>query len=512
MTAPTGLVERLGDQSVILRWNPVVTSHLAGYHVYRATSAAGPFEPRTTGLLRRNHFVDVAVENHVTYYYQVRALAKAGQESDAATTRSVTPQPLDDTAFLDLLQHTAFDYFWYEANPHNGLIRDRSIATSPCNIAAVGFGLSALTVGIDRGWISRAAGRDRVLTTLQFFWHSPQSPAPKATGYKGLYYRFLDMQTGQRTWDAELSTVDTALLMAGILHMQQYFTQDNPEERTIRTLAQALYRRVNWAWMQMRLHKINHGWTPETGFMRYDWGGYSEAMLLYLLALGSPTFPVSPAAWKAWTDTYAWQTHYGYAFVIFPPLFGHQYPHTWVDFRGLQDAYMRDKHSDYFENARRATLANRAYAFDNPGGWADYGAARLWGLSASDTPLGYGARGAPPAYKDDGTLTPTASAGSFVFTPQESLATLRYMYNTYRTQLWGPYGFKDALNPSQDWFSADYLGVNQGPIVLMIENHRSGRIWQVFMQNEAIQNGLKAAGFTPRQDGPPYPSSPPRHD
>lgn len=512
--APTGLVERRGDQSVILHWNPGIVAHLAGYYVYRGLASAGPFERLTPELLRSHHFVDVSVENNITYFYQVRTVDHAGRESEGSTTLSVTPQELDDDAFLDLVQRTAFDYFWYEANSANGLIRDRSTETSPCNIAAVGFGLSALIVGIERGWISREAGRDRVLTTLQFFWQSPQGPEPEATGYKGLYYHFLDMQSGQRTWTAELSTVDTALLMAGILHARQYFTQDSPEETTIRSLADTLYRRVDWAWMQVRLQKINHGWTPEEGFLPYDWGGYNEAMLLYLLALGSPTFPVSPTAWQAWTHSYSWQTHYGYDFVTFPPLFGHQYPHVWVDFRGLQDPYMREKNSDYFENSRRATLANRAYTMDNPQGWSDYGKERLWGLSASDIPMGYRARGAPPPYQDDGTITPTAAAGSFAFTPQESLAALRYMYHTYRTRLWGHYGFKDALNPSQDWVSSDYLGVDQGPIVLMIENHRSGSIWEVFMRNSAIRNGLKAAGFTPRQDVSTHSTilPPTRHD
>jgi len=248
--------------------------------------------------------------------------------------------------------------------------------------------------------------------------------------------------------------------------------------------------------MQVRLVKMCHGWTPETGFLPYDWGGYNEAMILYLLALGSPTFPISPEAWTAWTSSYAWQTHYGQAFIVFPPLFGHQYSHVWIDFRGIQDAYMRTKGLDYFENSRRATLANRAYAIANPRGWADYGE-NVWGLTASDIPSSYRARGAPPPESDDGTITPTAVAGSVAFTPRESLAALRYMYATYRTQLWGPYGFKDAFNPTQKWFASDYLAIDQGPIVLMIENYRTGRIWQVFMQHAAIQRGLERAGFTP---------------
>jgi hypothetical protein len=492
--ASTGLVERAGDRSVILHWQPVAAPDVVGYHVYRAASPATPFAQQSTTLVTTNHFVDFAVDNHHTYSYRVRAVTISGQESADSATISATPRRLDDAAFLDLVQQTAFDYFWYETNPQNGLIKDRSTDTSPCNIAAVGFGLSALTVGIDRGWISREAGRARVHTTLAFLWHSPQGPEQDATGYKGFYYRFLDMRTGQRVWQSELSTVDTALLMGGVLHVQHYFNQDTAAEVEIRTLAEALYRRVDWTWMQVRPPKIGHGWQPETGFLPYDWSGYNEATILYLLALGSPTFPVSDAAWEAWTSTYAWQSHYGFDFVMFPPLFGHQYPHIWIDFRGIRDAYMRDKGIDYFENSRRATLANRAYAMANPMQWDDY-SEHVWGMTASDSPTDYSARGAPPAHNDDGTITPTAPGGSFVFTPRTSLAALRYMYETYRTQLWGPYGYRDAFNPSEEWVGTDYLGIDQGPIVLMIENHRSGRIWEAFMQNAAIQRGLERAGF-----------------
>jgi hypothetical protein len=496
MAVPTGLVERVGDRSVILHWDPVVVSDLAGYRVYRASSPSEPFEPRSV-TVPTNHFVDFEVQNGSTYRYRVRAVQRTGAESQDSATISATPQALDDKAFVDLVQHTAFDYFWYEANPTNGLIKDRSSDPSRSSIAAVGFGLSALTVGIDRGWISREVGRTRVLTTLQFLDNSPHGPEADATGYKGFYYHFLDMQTGRRDGDSELSTIDTALLLGGILHVRGYFDQDDATEAKIRALANNLYSRVDWPWMQARSDRISHGWKPETGFLPYDWGGYNEAMILYVLALGSPSHPIDPDAWTTWTSSYAWETHYGQAFVVFPPLFGHQYSHVWIDFRGIQDAYMRAKGLDYFENSRRATLANRAYAIANPHGWADYGE-NVWGLTASDIPASYSARGAPPAERDDGTITPTAAGGSFAFTPHESLAALRHMYAAYRTQIWGPYGFKDAFNPSQKWFATDYLGIDQGPIVLMIENYRTGRIWHEFMQHPAIQRGLARAGFMPR--------------
>jgi hypothetical protein len=496
IAVPTDLVKRVGDRSVILHWAPVRESGLAGYRVYRARSATEPFESHSV-TLPTNHFVDFEVQNGSTYRYRVRTVDATGRESQDSATISATPQVLNDEAFLDLVQRTAFDYLWYETNPTNGLVKDRSTDASRSSIAAVGFGLSALPVGIDRGWISREEGRARVLTTLEFLGNSPDGPEADATGYKGFYYHFLDMQTGRRDGDSELSTIDTALLLAGVLHVQQYFDQDDASEAKIRALADNLYRRVDWPWMQVRSARICHGWTPETGFLPYDWGGYNEAMILYLLALGSPTFPISPDSWTAWTSSYAWQTHYGLGFVVFPPLFGHQYSHVWVDFRGIQDAYMRDKGLDYFENSRRATLANRAYAIANPLGWEDYGE-NVWGLTASDIPESYSARGAPPAESDDGTITPTAAGGSFAFTPRESLAALRHIYAAYRTQIWGPYGFKDAFNPSKKWFATDYLGIDQGPIVLMIENYRTGRIWHEFMQHPAIQHGLARAGFMPR--------------
>jgi hypothetical protein len=506
MAVPTGLAVRVGDRSVILHWDPTVDPDLVGYHVYRVPSATGPFEQHRV-TVPTNHFVDFEVENGSTYRYWVRAVDAAGRESHDSATISATPHALDDEAFLDLVQHTAFDYFWYETNPENGLIKDRGGDPSRSSTAAVGFGLSALTVGIDRGWISREAGRARVLTTLTFLWGSPQGPEADATGYHGFYYHFLDLQTGRRDGDSELSTIDTALLLGGVFHVQRYFDQDDAAEAEIRALADALYRRVDWPWMQVRSAKICHGWKPGTGFLRYDWGGYNESMILYLLALGSPTSPLSSDAWTAWTSSYAWQTHFGQAFVVFPPLFGHQYSHVWIDFRNIQDAYMRAKGLDYFENSRRATLANRAYAIANPHGWADYGE-NVWGLTASDIPSSYRARGAPPPENDDGTITPTAAAGSFAFTPHESLAALRYIYATYRTQIWGPYGFKDAFNPSMQWFAPEYLGIDQGPIVLMIENYRTGRIWHVFMQHAAIQRGLARAGFVPvteAKQGQPIP-------
>jgi hypothetical protein len=410
---------------------------------------------------------------------------------------------LTTPALLDTLQHTGFNYFWNEANPSNGMIKDRSTLTSPCSIAAVGFGLSAICIGVDHGWVTRTAAKNRVLTTLQTFWNGPQGPATSGTiGYNGLYYHWLDMSTATRTWDSELSTIDTALLFAGIIDAKQYFAQNDATENQIRALADSITWRADWEFMRNLNPGILMGWKPNTGFAGYgQWIGYNEAMILYILALGSPTHPVNPtdplSCWTAWTSGYDWMTQYGYTFVTFPPLFGHQYSHCWIDFRNLHDAYMRDKGITYFENSQRATLAQRAYCIANPFGRTGY-SATLWGLTASDDPLvGYQAHGAPPPLNDNGTITPTAAASSIAFQPNEVIPTLHNFYNTYPL-LFGTYGFKDAFNLTQnpDWYDTDFLGIDQGPIVIMIENYRNQAVWNRFMQNADILRGLHQAGFT----------------
>jgi hypothetical protein len=305
------------------------------------------------------------------------------------------------------------------------------------------------------------------------------------------------MNTGLRAWSSELSTIDTALLFAGILDAKQYFTTDDPDEVLIRALADSIYFRADWEFMRNFGVGIRMGWKPVGGFAGYGtWIGYNEAMILYLLALGSPTHPVPTSTWQTWTGGYSWQTHYGYSFVNFPPLFGHQYSHCWVDFRNGQDLYMRGRGITYFENSRRATLAQREYCIANPGGFLGYGP-NLWGLTASDGPNNtYDARGAPPAQNDNGTITPTAPASSIVFAPEVVLPALHNLYSNY-PQLWGPYGFRDAFNLQQNWYDTDYLGIDEGPIVIMIENYRTfGTVWDRFMMNDPIRVGLTRAGFT----------------
>ncbi len=406
-------------------------------------------------------------------------------------------------AILDSLQYGAFRFAWDQANPTNGLIRDRSQPGSPCSIAAQGFGFSAICIAVDHGWVSRSDAAARVLTALQTFWNGPQGPALSGMmGYKGLFYHFLDLSTGVRTWSSELSTIDTALLLAGILDAKQYFDGSDPSEVQIRSLADAIYQRVDWTFVRTCnppcCPVIWMGWKPESGFSGFGaWFGYNEAMILYLLAIGSPTHPILGCSWSSWTAGYRWETHYGYSYVNFPPLFGHQYSHCWVDFRLYNDAYMNAHGITYFENSRRATYAQRAYCIANPGGWTGYDA-NLWGLTASDDPPPaplYVAHGAPPAQSDNGTITPTAAISSIAFTPEVVIPVIENLYASYKSQLWGPYGFRDAFNLSVGWFDADVIGIDQGPIAIMIENYRTDRVWSRFMRNPEIASALLQAGF-----------------
>jgi len=290
-----------------------------------------------------------------------------------------------DDALLDALQRAAFEYFVSAVNPANGLIADTSRASSPSSIAAVGFALSAYPVAVEHGWMTRADAVERSVAVLRFFRDSDQSGGPDATGYKGFYYHFLDQRTGARVWRSELSMIDTALLLAGALVARMYFSADSPAEIELREIAEALYLRVDWRWSQGGNTTIRQGWKPECGYLHYGWDGYNEAIILYVLAAASPTHPIDEPCYEAWTATYQWENLYGYDFLFAGPLFVHQYSHAWIDFRGLQDRFMREKGCDYFENSRRATYVQREYALRNPRGFAAYGE-DCWGLTAGDGP------------------------------------------------------------------------------------------------------------------------------
>ena len=428
-----------------------------------------------------------------------------------------------DEAFLDDLQRRTFRFFWETSNPENGLARDRWPRPSFASMAAVGFALTAYPIGVQRRFVTRRDAAARTLATLRFLANAPQGDAPDGmTGHKGFFYHFVDMTRGTRFERTELSTVDTALLLGGILFCRGYF--DRPGELEIRELADRIHARVDWRWTQARPHRVALGWDPENGFLPYDWIARSEAMLVYILALGAPEHGLEPEAWRLWSEGLPelWGEEYGQTYVRYAPMFWHQYGHIWVDFRGIQDGFMRSKGIDYFENSRRATLAQAAYARANPMGWRGYGP-DLWGLTACDGPAdvtlriagrervfkSYSARG--PGHFDDGTIAPTAVGGSVAFAPELCIPTLRAMRRDHGADLYGQYGFVDALNPSftdtsvrrvhgrvvpgKGWYDTDYLGIDQGPILAMIENHRSGLVWQVMRGDPHVRRGLERAGF-----------------
>lgn len=435
------------------------------------------------------------------------------------------PPELTDQAFIEQLEQRTFRFFWDQADPDTCLIPDRYPTPSFASIAAVGFGLTGYTIGVERGYVTRAQASDRVLRTLRFLEQLPQNADPQGSaGYNGFFYHFLDMKTGRRYGQVELSTIDTAFLMAGAFTCQSYFNGTGAQETEIRQIVDRLNARIDWTWAVVRPNRISMGWTPEAGFSTYDWKGYMESMVLMVIALGSPTHPISADAWPLYTATNTWATYYGQDYINFGPLFGHQFSHAWIDFRGVRDAYMSAKGIDYAENTRRATYAQRAYAIQNLGKWKGYGA-NIWGISASDGPadvalyvdgfprtfLTYAARGVGvTGVLDDGTITPDAAAGSLPFTPEISLPALQEMRRRFGDHLYSTYGFLDAFNetfpagastyhgknvPGLGWVDTDYLGIEEGLILLMIENYRSGLVWNLMKTHPCVILGMQRAGF-----------------
>ena len=450
-------------------------------------------------------------------------------------------------AFSDDLSRRTFDYFWETTDTRRCLAPDRWPSNPFSSIAATGFALTAYGIGAERGYVPRAEAAARTRDCLRFYWTAPQGPqASGVSGHKGFFYHFLKNEDGTRFRQVELSTVDTTLLLGGVLFAQSYFDRDDAVEREIRDLAEKIYRRVDWTFAQREkcdrpsgnggsAKAISMGWKPDVGPQGrcepHDWVGYDEGMLVYILAAGSPTHPVTKEAWDTgWAVDLEkhWGSYYGQQHLQFEPLFGHQYSHVWVDFRGIRDAFMRGKGIDYFENSRRAALSQRAYGIDNPNRWVGY-SGDSWGWTASDGPgdaakgrtvngkvrtfMGYSARGvSAERVVDDGTIAPTAAGGSVAFAPEVAIPALMAMRDVHGARLYTRYGFKDAFNPSYiftdvgstegsvdakaGWVARDHLGIDQGPILAMMENHRSGLVWNTMRKNPHIRRGLERLGFT----------------
>jgi hypothetical protein len=416
---------------------------------------------------------------------------------------------------LSRLQFTTLLYYLQVTNPDNGLVRDKTEPSAPASIAAIGMALATIPVIVERGVIIREFAAKITRRRLRYLMDCPQGPEPDSSGYKGFFYHFLDIETGRRVWQCELSTIDSAFLFAGALTVAAYFDGDTVEEAEIRQLANALYERADWNWACDGGPSLTHGWHPETGFIPHRWHGYDEGLLLYILGLGSPTHPLEPASYAAYTATYDWKNIYGRDVLYSGPLFTHQLSHMWVDFRGIRDAFMRQHDSDYFENSRQATFIQQEYAIRNPKNFVGYGQ-YCWGFTASDGPgwgkrtidgvdrefFDYIARGAPFG-PDDGTVSPWVVVASLPFAPEIVVPTVRNFarMNLGMTRL---YGFKPSFNQTYamensqagSWVSPYHFGIDQGPVVLMIENYRSGLLWNIMRRSPPIKAGLQRAGFS----------------
>lgn len=420
---------------------------------------------------------------------------------------------LDDKE-LNRLQLTTLQYYLHEINPDNGLIRDKTDKTAPASIAADGLALATLPVLVGRGGISREFSPAIALKRLCFFRDAPHGPEPDATGYKGFYYHFLDMKSGRRVWNCELSTIDSAFLFAGMLTCAAYFDQETEEEDELRRLVDELFGKADWQWALNGGSAIAHGWRPESGFIPHYWQGYDEALLLYILGLGSKTFPLPVESYAAYCSTYQWRNIYGHEILHSGPLFTHQLSQLWIDLRGIRDKFMRDHNTDYFQNSRQATYLHREYAIQNPHGFVGYGE-HCWGFTACDGPgwmtrklsgvdrqfYDYIARGAPDG-PDDGTVAPWVVLASLPFAPEIVIPTMNHMAQLH-IGVDSRYGYKPSFNqtfevadsPTGWWITPYHFGVDQGPIILMIENYRTGLIWDIMRRSPYIVSGLKKAGF-----------------
>jgi hypothetical protein len=415
-----------------------------------------------------------------------------------------------DDALLERLQRGACNYFIEYANPSNGLVADTSRPGSPCSIAVVGFALSCYPIAVERGWMTRPAARARTLSTLQFFADSVQGGQADATGYKGFYYHFLDMQRGHRVWQCELSLIDTALLLAGVLIAALYFDR-GAEEAPIRSLALELCARVDWPWALNADQTLAQGWRPESGFLHYGWEGYNEAIILYILAIASATNPLPAKTFDHWRSSYQWENLLGFDTLYSGPLFTHLFSHAWIDFRGIQDQFMREAGFDYFKNSQSAIAIQREYGARNPRGFVGY-SRNLWGITAGDGPssedkilsprdrrfYGYMARGVPYG-PDDGTIAPWAMLATLPFAREAALDGTRHLLNTY-PQVCSNDRFSSGFNPgrldaAESWLSQGWYGLDQGLLVMMIENYRSGLIWRLTRGSAMLQRGLRGAGF-----------------
>ncbi|MGD0224167.1 MAG: glucoamylase family protein [Terriglobia bacterium] len=409
-------------------------------------------------------------------------VSQGQQDTPSARSSRLKALSPEDDLFLEELERATVAYFWDQANPQTGLVKDRCNVraadnTVVANIAATGFGLTALCIGDKRKYIHFFEARRRALNTLMFLWQ-------KMPQHRGFFYHFANINTGERLWDSEISSVDTAILLCGILACAQHF-----EDSGIHDLARAIFNRVDWTWLSMDTRLLPHGWLPENGFLPYRWDYYSELMMMYLLGLGSLSHPLPQDAWDAWKRTtfdYEGLRYIG----SFAPLFVHQYSQAWFDFRGK-----RDRYADYFQNSVIATEVHRRFCLELGKQFPDY-SDDLWGITASDSQYGYVAWGGPPEMGPiDGTVVPSAPGGSLPFLTDATLRVLRNIRARYGDGAFSKYGFVNAFNPLKGWYDKDVVGIDTGITLLMAENVRTGFVWDTFMRSPEARRGMDRAGF-----------------
>ena len=496
------------DSRIDLRWAPEGDENVIGYNVYRADRKDGPFVRLNERPHQPHVYSDFFGVNDRTYHYRVAAVRAAGEEAHPSPVVSAQSRAMSDEELLTSVQEATFRYFWDWGHPDSGMARERARSRAVCATGGTGFGLMAILVGAERGFVPRAAAADRVLKIVAFL-------QDKAQRYHSAWPHWIQGRTGKTlpfakkgdAADDGADLVETAFLIQGMLTVRQYFDRDDPVEQEIRRRITQLWREVEWDWFlrwREGAKNLSWHWSPDS-----DWGmglriggRFNECMIVYLLAIASPTHPIPPSSYyEGWVSderTYAnGRTYYGHKLWVGRPMGGPLF-FTHYSFLGFDPRGWRDRFCNYFENNRAISQIHRAYCIDNPGKHTGYGEL-VWGLTASDTPGGYQAHA--PGPRDNGTIAPTAAISAMPYTPAESIATLKHFYHTYGKRLWGEFGFRDAFNLDRDWVADSYLAINQGPIICMIENYRTGLCWRMFMANPEIEPMLKRIGWT-KDTGP----------
>jgi len=493
--APGDLTARGYDSRIDLFWLRIADSNVVGYNVYRAESADGPFVPVNPYVHEPSLYSDFFGENGRTCFYRVTAVNSDFEESLPSAVVSATSRKMSDEELLTSVQESAFRYFYDYGHPVSGLARERTGSDEIVTIGGSGFGLMTVMVGVERGFITREAGVERLLKITRFL-------EDKARRYHGAWSHWLNGETGETIpfgkYDDGGDLVETAFMVEGLLTVRQYFDKDNGAEAELRARATRLWEGVEWDWYRQRdsgTYLFWH-WSPNHGWrLNHALRGFNECMIVYILGAASPTHPIPPDLYyRGWASDSGYangREYYGHKIYVGWPYGGPMF-FTHYSFLGFDPRGWRDKFCNYFENNRNIALVHQAYCAENPKNFKDY-SSLVWGMTASDNPWGYDAQSPE---KDNGTITPTAAISSMPYVPEQVIATLAYFYHHYGRELWGEFGFRDAFNPSQGWFAESVLAIDQGPMAPMIENYRTGLCWKYFMANPEIPRALRAIGWT----------------